>query len=188
MRVAITGPMYSGKTSLGRFLEKHYDWYFMDYTGSIKQHLVNALNGVYKTNHVSVDDINQDKKRFRPLLQELGSYLGYDEGYYVDEMLERWERDTANDDAERPVYFDNVRFPAQFDLLRTRGFVLVQLQISNIEQRQRARGLGVGVDELERVAAHKAEDGVEAEIWLNGEASVEHNAAVLARASGMCVR
>lgn len=179
-RFALTGVRFSGKTTLGRYMQEYHGWDFLDYTGRLKQHLVNALNGVYGTNHVDLSDINRDKKRYRRLLQELGTYMGYDQGYDVAYLLNVWNVSGALE----PVVFDNVRFMPQFELLKRNGFVLVGLQVSKSVMLERARNAGVDEAEFEKQGEHAAEAGVKPEIMLDGDAPIEENADILYRLAG----
>lgn len=193
MKIAVCGGMYAGKSTLGRYLEDNYGWTFLDYTGQLKRFLAVAMTALHREiaaegvpgygphEHVTVSHIAQHKDIFRPLLQNLGTYLGYDNGFYVEQMIRQWKLLGIPE----PVYFDNVRFPAQFSLLKNEGFVLVALQIRTDTQIERATKLGVPEDELKRMQAHKAESGVAPELLLDGELPIATNAELLSRLAGV---
>ena len=185
MKIALTGPMFAGKTSLADYLEAEHGWTKLNYTDTIKVRLCDALNGMYKgmgsKRRVTVTNIAQHKRTYRKLLQEFGSFLGYDDGFYVDEMLNQWRALGSPE----PVIFDNVRFPAQFEALYEEGFVLVGIELSPSTQYERAKAAGVTSAEMEAYQAHAAENGVGAEIWLDGELPVEENANILNRLAGI---
>lgn len=193
MRIAIAGGRYAGKSTLGRYLEDNYGWTFLDYTGQLKRFLATAMTALHQdlefegvpgygpNERVSVQYINECKELFRPLLQDLGTYLGYDKGFYVAQMLQQWRALGF----PTPVYFDNVRFPAQFELLKAEGFVLVALQIRTDTQAKRAGKLGVDEDTLKRQGQHKAEAGVVPELLLDGDLPIATNAELLSRLAGV---
>lgn len=181
MRLALVGAMYSGKTRLANYMRDEHGVTVLSYTDSLKVKLVDALNAIGV--RVTLDDVLANKKVYRPLLQELGSFLGYDEGYGVRKMVEQWQALGSPE----PVIFDNVRFPAQWEMLKEYGFVLVGMQVSRGIQVARARGLGVSDEDFAKMASHNAESWFDCEIALDADKPTEDLADVLLRLAGMPV-
>ena len=153
-RICLTGPMYSGKTTLSHALEKR-GYYIINFSRVLKRYAADALNacGVY----TRVDEIEDEKSRYRGFLQHLGTLIGFDaDPCYVKIALEPWIKSSVLP----PAVFDNVRTPQQFQVLREWGFQLVQLQIDGATQEERAQGLGVGVQALRDMHNHPIERGL----------------------------
>lgn len=135
-RVALTGPMYSGKSAVARELERNYGYTIINFTDILKSSLSRslALAGAW----VSVDDMHTHKARYRRLLQEWGSAIDFDTNPdYVHRALYTW----VLQQHPGPVVFDNVRFPAQADCLSTYGFDVVRLDLPHACQIARAVAL-----------------------------------------------
>lgn len=181
MRLALIGAMYSGKTSLANYMRDEHGVTVLSYTDSLKVKLVAALNAIGA--RITLQDVLSNKQVYRPLLQELGSFLGYDEGYGVRAMVEQWQALGGPE----PVIFDNVRFPAQWEMLKEHGFVLVGMQVSRAIQVARARGLGVSDEDLAKMASHNAESWFDYDIALDADKPTEELADVLLRLAGMPV-
>jgi hypothetical protein len=159
MRLALHGPMYSGKTTLSRALVAAHGFTLVNYTDYLKELASRALShiGMY----TSVEQIKADKTHFRAFLQDLGTLLGFDEGAFVEQCLFEqaatvW---TGPQEAALPerIVFDNVRTPAQFAILQRYGFHLVRLFIPTDEQVRRALEAGATIPELVRVGQHSIE-------------------------------
>lgn len=179
MKVALTGPMYSGKSTLAKYLETNANFWLMNYTDSLKDMGVRALQAAGIS--ITLDDILTNKKRYRPFLQELGTAVGFDDGYGVQQCIDAWH------DAGEPehVVFDNVRFASQYAQLIPHGFVLVKLHLSPEEISRRARSKGVSADEIRKLMEHQAESGVKSDLWINAERPVEQIAETLLRMGGI---
>lgn len=159
MRIALHGPMYSGKTTLSRQLVAAHGFVLVNYTDYLKELAARAL--CHLGQYTSVEQIKADKTRFRSFLQDLGTLLGFDDGAFVEQCLFEqaaivW---TGPQEAALPerIVFDNVRTPAQFAILQRFGFHLVRLDIPRELQRHRALELGISGEELVRVTMHGIE-------------------------------
>ena len=159
MRIALHGPMYSGKTTLSRQLVAAHGFVLVNYTDYLKELAARALTHLGQ--YTSVEQIKADKTRFRSFLQDLGTLLGFDSGGFVEECLFEqaavvW---TGPQEAALPgnIVFDNVRTPAQFAILQRFGFRLVRLFLPTDEQVHRALEAGVAIPELVRVGQHSIE-------------------------------
>lgn len=181
IRIALQGDGGSGKSTLARYMEKHYDWYVMQYSDSLKWALCEALNyfELPDDKQFVAADIHANKSKYRKVLQELGTVVGFDEGAGVEDTIDVWKM--CRTSANQPVIFDNVRFPAQFKLLKRHGFVLVELFVDLEERERRAQQAGVKLEDMAHVAenSHPIPD-----IYLNANGSVEETAAILLAMNG----
>jgi hypothetical protein len=166
-RVAVRGVLFSGKTTTAEALEAR-GFHFISFTDSLKAMAAHALSA-------SVADILADKEHYRPFLQQLGHLAGFDEGLTIPALLhEQFERHGHDAD----YVFDNVRFLAQWDILKRYDFTLVQLALSPMEQEQRATLKGMSHQALGRAMADTAEvlfPAQPGELILPGTAPVEDN-------------
>lgn len=181
IRIALQGDGGSGKSTLARYMESEYGWYVMRYSDSLKQSLCDALNYFRQIGepHIMVGDIHTNKSKYRRVLQELGTAVGFDEGVGVQAQIDEWK--LYRDSAKQPVIFDNVRFPSQFELLKKHGFILVELFVDFEERKRRALLAGVNPADM----AHTAENSHPlADIYLNANGSVEETAAILLAMNG----
>lgn len=185
MKLALTGYPYNamaGKTTLARYLEKEHGFYFIDYTGALKDRLAAGLTTALGR-YISREDIERDKHRYRKPLQWLGDEFGYNEGEGIEDLLEKWEQDGSPEN----VVFDCIRFEEQWEVLEGSGldFVLVGLQIPKEVQKERAHAKGISGDELAEVLSHKSETPVVPEISISGEVDVSYQADMLLRLGGL---
>jgi hypothetical protein len=125
IRVALTGPMYSGKTTLANVLEREHHFININYTRIIKQLACDMLNAVSYAefmglgDEVNVSDIEAHKAQYRGFLQEIGTLCGFDNGGFVDKVCENLDQYPYGQ-----AVFDNVRFESQYLKLKEKGFVL----------------------------------------------------------------
>jgi hypothetical protein len=174
IRLALHGPMYSGKTSVAHALVSEHGFTLVNYTDYLKSLAARALSGIQIS--TTVAEIKANKAEYRVLLQWLGTKVGFDDGAYVGQCL--WEQgaDEWGFDLEDRIVFDNVRTEAQFNLLIDYGFQLVRFEVSPLVQAERAQNLGCSVAELRAVSTHGIEQPIpyrEGEVRLNGDSSVE---------------
>jgi hypothetical protein len=172
---ALTGGIYSGKTTLARYLQEYHGYYLINFTDVLKRRAVCALTACGVP--VTLEDILSKKSLYRGLLQELGGVIGFnDDPRFVDEACEGWVRAGCPDD----VVFDNVRTPEQWDILRGIGFTLVEIEISLEEQVQRAECAGVSRPALVKVMEHQIEGVLSGlgDITLRGDARSMYRALV----------
>jgi hypothetical protein len=188
MRIALHGPLYSGKTTLAHQLVNVHGFTLVNYTDYLKNLTAIMFNAIGKP--LTVEQIKADKATWRPFLQSLGTRVGFDEGEYVEQCLreqagiEYVYSDPARSEwlLDSKIVFDNVRTQAQLDILRPYGFKLVRLTIPYSLQIERANVLGVSGEELVRVNLHNIEHGLpeqDEEIRLSAECTVENSIASL---------
>jgi dephospho-CoA kinase len=120
LRLALTGGLMSGKSSLARYLVNEHGFHYVNYTDLIKEFASVALAEVGM--QVSVADIHADKERYRPFLIALATLLDFDHGYGIDEIVKLLDAQKAD-----KVVFDNCRFDPQFEKLQAAGFRLVRI-------------------------------------------------------------
>lgn len=169
--IALTGTIYSGKSTLAHALELE-GYLYVGFSDLLKVYAVRALSAVEV--YTSVEEINEDKRLYRPFLQGLGTVIGFDvEERYVMEALKLWDRM----DWPRCV-FDTPRTFSQVNTLKRLGFTLVGLTLSPHEQAYRAAALGVPLDVLQAQLSHPVERGISPDLFdltLNGADPIETN-------------
>ena len=158
MRYALTGPMYSGKTSLAHELADVNGFALVNYTDYLKELAANALSYIGVT--TTTPQIKENKAKYRSFLQDLGTLVDFDNGAYVEQCLIEQAEDPYGLGIAKDIVFDNVRTQAQFDILKQWGFVLVRLTVNPIVQINRAARVGVTIQELHRVSEHGIESGL----------------------------
>lgn len=159
--IALTGPQYSGKTRLSAEMAKR-GYLYINFSDVLKQHLTLALSAVGVS--VTVQDIHQDKPKYRRLLQEFGSLVNFDrDPYFITKSLQPWfELDRP------PAVFDNVRFLEQYVHLYAYDFKLVQLNIGKVSQYRRAKLLHpeLTIPQFQADHQHQAEAGIDG-AWID---------------------
>lgn len=121
MKIAICGAAGTGKTTLAEHMAVHHGWSRIGYNDLLKEWLATSLSN-YAPEEVTVEDIIENKEKYRNLLQLFGDAVGFNEGNGVEQAHEEWAAYHNNS-----VIFDNVRFQAQYERLKPYGFVLVEL-------------------------------------------------------------
>jgi hypothetical protein len=190
MRIAICGKRKLGKSTLAKYMVEQYGWYHIDYVGILKEWMVDAINErreLIGLPYLSVEEVEKDKEKYRPLLQILGVEFGFDQGNGVGEALVRWRK--GREERTQPVIFDNVRFQAQFDRLKDYGFVLVKLvgpRENELLRREDFVALGDNYMRRPReVDMHPAENQeLRADIEISANNTLEDLADILLRLSG----
>jgi hypothetical protein len=140
--IALHGEFLSGKSTLAKRLA--YDGFMVvSYTNLLKEYAAKALTacGIPTT----LEDILADKERYRPFLIELGTLLGFDQGFGIRDQI------IPLIAGQEFVVFDNVRFPAQMNILAEYGFRLVRIITPEVVRLERAYAAGLSdVDFYER--------------------------------------
>lgn len=180
--VALTGALFSGKTTVAKLLRDR-GFYFMDYTGYIKQ--LAAVEWKKQTGQeVTALYLEEHKREFRRFLQKFGTDIGTGRGFGVAHVASQF---SSAKWPTRNMVFDNIRYERQFDVLRNihPSFVLVRLEINEHEQIARARRKGVFPEELADLRLHQAEQPVEAEITVDGNQPAYAIANIFLRLAGL---
>lgn len=133
-KLALHGPFKAGKSYLAKALEDR-GWQVLNYTDFIKGKLCEALAAVGM--QVTVEQMHANKEFYRPLIIEFATVIGCDQGYGVEDLIAQIKPDAEG------VVFDNVRFPAQWNLLETAGLTLLRLTTPDRVRLARARGVGM---------------------------------------------
>jgi len=157
MKLTLTGPMYSGKTTLSRYLADVLGFARYDDSYMLKELACTALGAVGCP--TSPEAMIKDKPTYRAFLQEFGVLCGYDsptEPRGVVETYRRWEADG------KPQYavHETVRTVNQARYLMDRGWTLVRLKVSPDVQLHRARKAGATEFQLATWAMHPVDMGV----------------------------
>jgi hypothetical protein len=138
MNIALTGPMYSGKSTLANALVAR-GWVKIEFSRLLKQlyseHLARMMS-----DSPTVEQIEQNKAAYRTDLQTFGRVIDFNnDPQYVLRALKPW----VEGGMSRPAVFDNVRYTSQYMVLQRFDFSLVRLNLSIYEQEKRAARLGV---------------------------------------------
>ena len=185
-RIAITstGPL-SGKSTLAKYLVREFGFIRADHSRSLVEDFVrdyNAYNPNVSSN-LTVEDVYADKECWRPQLQAFGYRMGYNDEYGARKFIER-TLDRAGATPDTDVVYDPFRGELQGSVLKSMGFVLVQLHIPEDLRRERAASLGMPYDKIiESMDRHpKLERGIkEPDVWLMANMPVPKIAQVLIR-------
>jgi hypothetical protein len=179
-RFAFHGPLKSGKTTLALALQAAAGHRFVDYTGSIKRRLAEAMTVAGRP--TTEAEIVRDKEQWRELIVPFATKLGCDYGNGVFEAL----RDVFGERVEYPqnIAFDNVRFQSQYDKLKPYGFILVRLSIYPLEQERRVLAAGGTLEQLRALRTQDTERPLptqRGEIRLNADTPTEDQVRILLR-------
>ena len=122
--VAVIGPMRSGKDTVGEYLVTRHKYVRLAFADAIKQEVADTVSNA--DNRLwTVDDINDQKTRFRPLLQWWGTeFRRHDNpNYWVNKLEERIFPLSSH---FRLVVTD-ARFVNELQMLKRRDFVVIRL-------------------------------------------------------------
>lgn len=170
VQIAITGTIYSGKTTLAKHLRDKYGFIHVNFSDVLKRYACMALEGVGVK--VRVSDIVNNKDRYRAFLQELGVLMDFDTN---PEFV--YEAVTPHSFTTQPVVFEAVRTKEQADTLHSLGFKIVKLCLPKDEQIRRARDLGVDGTKLLIQLMHPVEQGFDNfDLTLDATQPIEYNA------------
>ena len=117
MKIAISGKMYSGKTTLAEYLTRVYGMDRVSFALALKERMVEA--------GISRDAVFKDKPPIvRELLQIYGQAVrAQDENFWVDTALDTIEAGGMED-----VVIDDLRFQNEASRLKEDGFYLVRVE------------------------------------------------------------
>lgn len=151
--IALTGQIATGKTAVAQALVAR-GYLLISYTDLLKDRVAQALtnSGV----QTSLADILADKEKYRGLIQEFGTAIGFDDGgKYVNEALAEWIA------LGKPkAVFDNVRTEAQAASVEDHGFVIVQLKAHRGTRTGRIRAAGKDAAKVFLREGHAIEAGL----------------------------
>lgn len=137
--VTSTGPS-SGKTSLAKEIEKTYGFMRVDHSLTIAEDFIWYYNRHIRKwgeDELTINKLHANKEYWRPYLQEYSLREGVSSpelaGHWTDQTLIPWYRTHQT----KHVVFEPFRGEIQAEEMRKRGFLLVQLRISEDVRMQR---------------------------------------------------
>ncbi len=158
MRLAFIGPMHSGKTTLANaFVENGFRKIaFADIVKDISVSMVNTcLAELERDQTFTRQELDDNKERFRTLLQYVGTDLGREyigpDTVWIDRLVKKIQQFTL----DAPLVCDDCRFINEYEALRSLGFTTVRL-MRNESQRMKsisgpwARGIPLHASETEQ--------------------------------------
>ncbi len=157
-RIALSGPPYSGKTSIAECLFWEHEYFLINFTDVLKRKAVKSLAAIGI--QTSVETIKRKKDFYRAYLQGLGDVTGF--SYFPERFIdEAVETSLWSQYMDYPVVVDNVRSDAQARIWVDKyDFVVVRLTISEMEQMKRAAEQGVAYEDVVSQTKHSIEHGV----------------------------
>jgi dephospho-CoA kinase len=121
MKLAITGKMCSGKSTLSNYLVKTKNFIRLGYGDYVKYY---------------ASEIFGMERKDRKLLQDLGQKLKEIDPNVWVKLLEK-NLDNLEKNGVNNVVIDDVRFPQEIQSLRARGFTILKLTINSELQKRR---------------------------------------------------
>ena len=121
MKVAITGKMCSGKSTLSNYLVKNKNFTRLGYGDFVKKY---------------AKEIFDMKVKDRKLLQDLGQKLKEIDPNVWVKLLEK-KLDSLEKKGIDKIVVDDVRFPQEIKSLRQKGFIILKLNINEELQKKR---------------------------------------------------
>src|SRR5260221_4454582 len=174
-KIALTSSSpLSGKTTLAKYLEQNYKFIRADHSRTLVASFVDNWNNPISdpSEMISVEKVYREKEIWRPQLQAYGYQVGYNDPerakYWVRRTLSEW---SVLYGGKQDVVFDSFRGELQAGILRSAGFMLVQLEIDEAERMYRARAGGVDYERmLQAMAMHPELEGgiAKPDLTLNG--------------------
>lgn len=173
--VAITGGIYSGKTTTAQYLRDNYGYTICQFSNKLKEYAAKSLQACGVP--VGVYDIMNNKAKYRPFLQELGVLIGFDtDPKYINEAIDphMWK--------VGKIVLDCPRTEEQASALRYLGFKIVKLCIPKAVQADRARELGVPAETLLAQMLHPVEQEIEkVDLTLDATCPIQYNASTIVK-------
>jgi len=124
MLIALSGKMYSGKSTVADFLIRNHKFHRLSFAGALKEDIMEM--------GFSAQDVLNKPPWMRELLQAYGkARRAADPGYWVKRL--RVKLDDPEFTADR-VVIDDMRFPNEAQFLAGRGAYLVRLQRLGFER------------------------------------------------------
>lgn len=162
--VAVVGSMRSGKDSVAAYLREIAGYQRLAFADALKEEVAYALTKaeVFKSSRlklpfsemrpVLVEDLNANKKLFRPLLQWWGTEYrrAQDDDYWVKQTVAKINKEN------RWVCTDG-RFVNELSALRDRGFLIVRLQMPDAELIAYLRSKGLTEEQITAQMNHPSE-------------------------------
>lgn len=121
MRVALSGNIGSGKTSISSEFEKR-GYYLLNYAELIKQEVAKGMAclKVTSSQQEALEKIKSQKEFYRPLLVAWADCCGFSDGEKLKKILL-----TLKDEN---IVMDNIRFLKQAEIVKKYGFVILKLE------------------------------------------------------------
>jgi adenylate kinase family enzyme len=151
MKIVLSGPPYAGKSTICRTLVKRYGFGIIDFGTFLKRLAAKALTDA-AGDPITVEDIVENKARYRTFLQEFATHIGFnDNTRFIQQAIANCSSYSA-----RKV-FDCVRTVEQAEFVRGLGYKLVAVSISPQLQ---ARRSALSLEKIEEIMASPLERGV----------------------------
>lgn len=151
--IALTGRIATGKTAVAQELLTR-GYLLVSLTDLLKEIVAHALSSVSVP--TTLNDILADKERYRALIQEFGTVIGFDQGgVFLSSALEVWR-----ESGWRNCVIDNVRTDEQAEQAARAGFHVVRLVAHREERVRRLLADGKNPDSVLAREAHHIESGI----------------------------
>lgn len=148
--LVIGGPIYAGKSTLAKALVDA-GYAYLPFSDQLKEILADTLTRY--GDGVTVEEITQNKARYRAQLQALGVALDFDtDPVWIRRALGLYWPPYAT-----KVVLDCIRTPQQAETCKSYGFSLIWVDVPLTIQHKRAERLGASVVELEQLKEHPIE-------------------------------
>ncbi len=138
MKIALSGKMGSGKTTLAEELVKDYDFKRVSFANGVKDTAMNVFGMTYEQAYGA--------QKNRELLQKIGQKCREIEPNVWVNMTRRQIMDY--DAQGYDIVVDDMRFKNEFDILRDLGFIMVRIDASPEVRRKRIPNTFAGENEI----------------------------------------
>src|SRR5690625_4501378 len=164
LRIALTGRMRSGKSTIADHLWLNHDFAKVSFASSLKQLADRLFSHLYEPIYEDCPFSEggrtvKEYRKPRALLQELGQKMReIDEDVWIKqaeqdvELAEAW-RSTAG------VVIDDLRQPNEYEWARANGFIIIRVEASDDLRLERAKQAGDSFNEED--LAHDTEQHVD---------------------------
>lgn len=147
--LSLSGWMRSGKDTIASFLIEEYGYTKLSFAGALKAEVARGVG-------CRIEEMDEEPlhTQIRPVLQAWGTEFrrSQDPDYWVKQALVAIEA-MGND----PIVFTDTRFVNELEALRGKGFITVEVRMSQIDVERALRAAGKNEEEVDKMLSHPSE-------------------------------
>ena len=118
MKIAFTGPICSGKSTLSLYLKENYNFKILNFAGKVKYYCKELFNMNHKDRALLQDFANKCRE--------------IDPNVWVNLVRKDILKNTTTH-----MVIDDLRYPNEYSMLKNAGFIIIRLDISESFQKER---------------------------------------------------
>jgi|SRR5690625_1640692 len=133
-RIALTGKMRSGKSTISNYLTEIHDYKRIAFGDALKRYAHEIFDGLFDSDAEMVAKPRRLYRQFGQKMREIDSDVWVKQ---VERKMNAWESVTVHG-----IVIDDLRQPNEFEWARANGFTIIRINANEDTRLERARAAG----------------------------------------------